>query len=303
MSIEADRKDVVMDVVDLQRFGGVGVVTPTDLYTDDQVTLAVEEAQKPIAENVAVCIDERPAVSEQPVRPKKAGGMLTDIFAASVVESPVVPLEVHKKGVIAVMRELASVYGRLDMPIGGHGGSEACGASANFVQISRDAADQGPHFVEAAKEDLGDIFDQTVWDGVVADTSLFADVLEKAAGSDEDSDEAWDPKKFESLVKTAAEEGRGVFEELTGENLHSDLDPTNKRHGHWAEAIKRNRKPGTSNDRDHSPIESFQVDVWKIAEDSQKLAVDEKDFARQLHAAALFQYATAYRLTSKQRLV
>lgn len=195
--------------------------------------------------------------------------------------------------------EAASFLVQAGEHLGGHtsnaahaSGKTDCGAMDNapvtIVNIARYGHE--PVWVENVRRDLGDSFDAAVWQQTLAGYKWLAE------------QPTWKNWRTAVINQIVLRHG-GVVEVLDSRNTRPDLDPENRRHNHWAEAIKIGGRPGYSNDRDHARIPFFQVDVDPLLRMANKAASSPAEFAHLLHSLVAFQYGTAYKLTKNQRIV
>lgn len=271
--------------------GGDGIITPTGLYVDAECAQEVDNTQAEVQDPHVVCGDERHALEVQPVRPKLFGGnTVTGMAAAAYSRWSFFTPDQIAAGPMAMYDAVFDHMARTGAAIGGHGGHAPCGASANFVAITQVSAEIGESdfVLEQMAEDLQDLFDE----------SVLAEVANGAARfSRHPKLSLWLPSHVEERIKQ-----EGVLEELTDKNLHPDVDPDNQRHGHFAELWNINHDKNKSNDRDKSKIPYFQVDIPALTDEAQRLAGDDKEFVRLMHAGMLFQYATGFKLTKNMRV-
>lgn len=273
--------------------GGDGVIEPTDLFTDQEVLQAIDEAQKPVEDPRVVCMDERGALQPQPVRRKMAGGnSLTGFAAAAYASWSLFSDEQLEAGPVVMYNASTDHLVRLGAKIGGHGGKEVCGAGAKFIPITGNVVLLGTS--EPIKQqfqlDIPKAFDEAVLEEVVHGATKF---------SKHPKNGLWTPKVMEEKIVQVD----GVLEELNGKNLHPHIDPNNERHGHFGEALHINHDKDKSNDRDRSSIPFFQVDAPAIVEECERLATSDKEYIRLLHAAILFNYVAGFTLTKNMRVV
>ena len=270
-----------------------GSIEPTNRHALPEVLEVIRAVQKPIEDSHVVCIDGRPAKEPQPVRAKMAGGNTVTMFAAAAWGNwSFFTNEQKTDNPMEMYGVLVDNMDRLDIKLGGHGGKAKCGAAVAFPQICQDAIAIGDSELVAilAQRDLEGLYDPNVMSEVVGGARAFV------SGKDLS---IWDAEVVATTIKD-----KGVLEELSIANIHPEIDPDNSRAGHWEEAANGNKEQGVSNDRDRSPIQFFQYDIPEIIDEAQKLVPgDQQEFKRLVHAALLFQYATAYRLTNNMPIV
>lgn len=280
---------------------GEGVVEPTGQVDEPELLQAIDDAQKPVEDPHVVCIDERPAAHEaQPVREKVAGGNVTSfLHGAAAARWPVFTDWAWQQGPEALAEEAAVFLVKAGEHLGGHtsngvhtSGKTDCGAEDNapitIVNIARHGNE--PVWVENVRQDLGDSFDEAAWRQAVAGYGWLAEQL------------VWKNWRTAVINQLVLRYG-GVVEVLDARNARPDADPENRRHNHWAEALKIGNRPGYSNDRDRAAIPFFQVDVDPLLRMAKKAASSQDEFTQLLHNLVAFQYGTAYTLTKNQRIV
>lgn len=278
---------------------GIGPVVPTGEVSNHDLVEAVHAKQTEIEDLHVVCIDEREALEAQPVRYKMAGGNVTTGFAAAELADWTLYTD-HQRAADPAVRvdAVASYLIKAGEKLGGHIDNHAtdeksnCGAADGYPAIISVIAEHGKdeQFVAQMQDALGTHFDQNVWRSVV-------DRAAERAGSPELK--MWTGYIIINTVKKYD----GVVEVLNGDHEKPAEDPTNSRLNHWSEGVGISTVPGQSNDRDRGGIPFFQVDAPKIIETCQKMSNDETEFARLLHAAVGYQFATRFKLTRDQRNV
>lgn len=313
--------DTMQGTEDLPRFpGGVGVIEPTDKYTDGEVAESVERSQQPVEDPAVVCMDERRSLKAtenegaetEPVREKVAGGNLnTFLVAAAAINWSGFSGEARKAGPKVLMKEAGTfLVSKLKEKLGAHRHAKVgtnvpsdeerkpnatgCGAIDKGSAIDQDTAEHamdGP-VVDQAKIDLGDLFNIDHWK-IARDG--FAQMAEDPEWVD------WDRSDIQDEVDAHG----GVVETLdaSGDAFAEDEDPNREaRKGHWAQAAKINSDEGYSNDRDRAAIPAFQVDVAPMIRMARAGATEE-EFSLLLHAMVMRQYFTTYRLTHNMRII
>ncbi len=295
---------------------GVGTITPTDRFPQAEVEASMVESQKPVEDPAVVCMDERRDIREpQPVREKLAGGNANTFLKAAVAigwsgfskegleASPDALLEEaadflvdagETLGAHRHAHDVAELEEDSDNRTGGGVKKTGCGAIDNGAQIDHDAADHAmdDEWVEQARTDLGDAFNLEHWQ-----------VAQKGyqAMADDVAWQAWDHGKIQNVVE--ARDGTVEVLDAVSDAFAEDIDNAESRHGHFAEGATINHRKGASNDRDHSRIPAFQVDVDPMVRMAEAASADADEFSRLLHAEVMRQYATAYRLTKDMRLL
>lgn len=293
----AQREVVTLNPVVTIFEAGVGAIEPTDQHTEQEVILAIAEAQKPIQDTAVVCIDEREALEPQPVRAKMAGGNTVTGYVAALLGDWSLFTEAERVGGSTTQYDAVTDYlQKAGHKIGGHSDNHAhgertgCGASDNLPKIISDVAAHGNEgvFVKLAQEALGEHFNEADWLRVTIKAS---EIMRQNRLDD------WRSSHAQQKLDES-----GTTEVLNG-GTDSDRDPNNSRHNHWGEAIHVNAEPGVSNDRDTAKIPFFQVDLPAVVSLVQTMSKDEAEFSRLLHAATAYQIGTAYRLTKNMRIV
>jgi hypothetical protein len=306
------------DVTDVSFFKtGVGVIEPTDRYTDQEVATEIAESQKPVEDPAVVCMDERHDIREpQPVREKVAGGNLNTFgkAAAAVKWSGFTEQALQDPDVL--FAEAANHLVDSGETLGAHRHAHdlaeletedeevadntkepkktGCGAIDNGSVIDNDAAEHAmdEEWIEMAQADLGDLFNMGHW---TTARDGFADMA---------TDEKW-RKWNHGKIQDKVEDKNGVVEVLDANSdaFASDDHSAPQRHGHWGEAADVNHNKGYSNDRDNATIPFFQVDIDPMVRMASAAAASETEFSLLLHAEAMRQYATTYRLTKNMRIL
>lgn len=279
---------------------GEGPIEPTRQYSDEEVVAASDEAQKPVEDPAVVCMDERESVEgPQPVREKEAGGNLTtSLHAAAVVKWSLFTDKDYEAGPEAMADKVADHLIDTGETLGAHrhnakryDNQTGCGAVDKSPTTSMNIAAHGLDvtFMEMAAVDLGEAFDEKIW--VEAHEGFSRMAKDKAWQN-------WRTSRIQELV-----EAKGGVVEMLDATQDAFRDPENKRHNHWGEAARINHNEGTSNDRDHASIPTFQVDVAPIVRQARKMASSEEEFQKLLHAMVMFQYGTTYTLTHNMRII
>lgn len=290
---------------------GVGVIEPTGNHTVESVEAAVADVQKPIEDPAVVCIDERRDIREpQPVREKVAGGNLNTFFvSASAIEWSGYTHAALDEGPSTLLEQAAGFLVGVDETLGAHrhasdasemdhpkGDSKktGCGAIDNGAAINYDAAEHAmdEEWTEQAKADLGEGFNIEHW---IAAKDGYA----RLAAS-----EKWQKWDY-GEIQEAVEQKDGTIEVLDAKSdaFAENVDNADQRHGHFAEAIKVNHNPGYSNDRDKARIPFFQVDIDPMVRMANKAGATAEETSLLVHAEAMRQYATAYRLTKNMWVI
>lgn len=282
---------------------GIGVIEPTPNFSDTEVLRASDGAQRPIEDPSVVCMDERSAVGEkQPVREKVAGGLLTtSAHAAAAIEWSGLTSQQLEEGPEAIVGVIADYLMDNGESLGAHrhntiehDNETGCGAVDKSPQAVENIAEHGLSdvFVENARVDLGDAFNEDHWRRAHGGYVRMA------------TDPHWREWRT-SLIQETIEAKGGVVEMLDGEQDAFKPDPDNKRHNHWGESARINGKEGYSNDRDNASIPGFQIDKAPLVRASQKMGVNENDEEASLllHAELLFQYGVTYTLTKNMRII
>ena len=280
---------------------GVGPVVPTGEVSDTELQAAVIAAQAEIQHPAKVCIDERPALEAQPVRAKMAGGNLTTAFVAAELSGWSLYTDAQRvadpNDRVDVVADQLVLAGEV---LGGHIDDQAdeattecnCGAAAGCPSHVKTISEHGQdnEFVAQMQDVLGALYDQDTHNLVTetAQSKVDADAFKGWSG--------W-------VIIRAVRARRGTVEVLQGSNQKPDKDPQNVRHNHWAEGVAKNLDATKSNNRDNNGVRFFQVDVPAVVETCQRIAKDEKEFIKLLHAAVAFQLAVRYNLTSGQPTV
>lgn len=278
---------------------GVGPVAPTGEVSDAELARGVQENQKDVEDPHVVCIDEREALEKQPVREKMAGGNVLTGYVAAELAGWSLFTDEQRAGsaetrVNAVADHLVVAGEKLGAHIDNHADDKKCkcgaadGCPVHVGVIAEHGNDK--QFVDQMQDALGGNFNQVVWDGIIrnAQTKIARDTFDGWNG--------W-------IIINAVKARDGVVEVLNGDNQKPEADPENTRHNHWGEGVGINTQNGKSNDRDNAVIKHFQADAPALVRTCQKMAKDEAEFSRLLHAAVGFQFAVRYNLTSDQRNV
>jgi len=280
---------------------GVGVIEPTSSFSDMEVLRASDEAQKPIEDPYVVCMDERPAVGEkQPVREKVAGGLLiTSVHAAAAIEWSGFSEQQLEDGPESMLDIVADQLMDTGESLGAHrhntiehDNETGCGAIDKSPQAVENIAEHGPSdvFVENARIDLGDAFNEDHWRRAHGGFVRMA------------RDPHWREWRTSRIQETVEAKG-GVVETLDGAQDAFKPDPDNRRHNHWGESARIGDKAGHSNDRDNATIPGFQVDKDPLIRASRKMGRNEEEASLLLHAELLFQYGTMFTLTKNMRII
>ncbi len=267
---------------------GIGDIQPTGEYTLEQVVEASDRVQEQVEDAHVVCVDGRPATEKQPVREKVAGGNLyTFLFAAVAAGWNGFSNEAKTNGPGSMVEEAANFLVQTKEFLGAHW--DNCGAVNKATEITAACAEYGEddQWVAQAQRHLGENFNAEHWRSAKEGYAQIA------------TDEQWQTWDANQIQQTVNAKG-GVVEQLKGDNTRPDLDPENKRHGHFEEATRVNAVAGTSNDRDNSEIQTFQADVAPMVRMAQKAAASDEDFSRILHAEVMRQFGTLYVLSKNQ---
>lgn len=280
---------------------GVGPVIPTGEVNDAELLREVENAQLAIEHPAKVCIDERPAVETQPIRAKMPGGNLTVGFmAAELAGWSLYTDEQRESGVELRVQTVADHLVAADEVLGGHIDNHAderttkcnCGAVDGCPDHTQTIAEHGNdiQFIDQMQDVLGKLFDDEVHQEIIttAKSKVEAQAFKGWSG--------W-------FIIRAIQVRNGTVEVLDGSNLQPEKDPTNARRNHWAEGVGKNTVAGKSNNRDGDGIRFFQVDIPAVVETCQRMAKDEAELVRLLHAAVAFTLAVRFNLTSDQPTV
>lgn len=292
---------------------GVGVIEPTGEVSDTRLAVGIEANQRSVEAPQKVCIDKRVALGtlnpdwtitladKQPVREKLAGGLLpTMLFAAKNARWSGFT-DAQLSGPIGGQIEILADYiveaahaNSEEIELGAHIATGAnpdkdktgCGAVDNLPEEHAIFAEHGvdESFEKKMQNTLGDNFDEETYTQSIAN-----------AVKDEEQQvySGFRPRK---IADTTMAKG-GIVEVLDASNKRPDIDPEDKRHGHYEEAVHVNTQEGTSNDRDNPTLDFFQVDAAPLIKWVKRMAADEAEFSRLLHAAVAFQYSVEYKLT------
>lgn len=278
---------------------GSGPVCPTGEVSDQELIEEVEATQAEVTDEHVVCVDEREALEHQPVRYKMAGGNLTTGFAAAeLADWSLYADEQRDSTPEQRVDTVADFLVAADEKLGAHVDNHAdesvtnCKAADAYPLIINAVGEHGHdiEFEAQMKDVLGAHFDPEVWNATVTRSA------EKAAKPELQNWSGY------FIIDTVKKYG-GIVEVLNGDHQNKQLDPNNERKNHWGEGVGVNTVPGHSNNRDKARIPYFQVDIPKVVEVCQKMAKDGAEFSRLLHAAAAYQIAIRYKITSGQRNV
>ncbi len=297
--MENERQTMITEQHIMHYGEGAGAVAPTGEISDEVLVQAVYGKQADIQDEHVVCIDEREALEAQPVRNKMAGGNVTTGFAAAELADWSLYTDTEREaGPTARVNAVANYLVQAGEKLGGHIDNHAtdeksnCGAADGYPAIISELAKHGNdiEFISQMRDALGEHFNQSTWQQTIDSAA------ERAVDSELDDWSGY-------AIINAIREHDGVVEVLNGDHQKPEQDPENARHNHWAEGVALNTVAGKSNDRDQGGVPFFQADAPKIVELCQKMAKDEAEFGRLLHAAVGYQLATRYKLTSNQRNV
>jgi hypothetical protein len=286
---------------------GVGVIEPTGKVTEQQLVQEMDARQAPVEGSCVVCFDERKGVGflsadmdvveveKLPIHEKLAGGTLVTAVAMAKLarwsgfteEQLNGPIEEQIDAVADHLVENEEILGaHVDTDFDKDGDASKCGAADNLEKENETIAivASNPEFIAKSRNTLGDNFDE----------AIHAEILSNAGEDTQNGAyDGYKPKMF----TTAVLKRDGVVEVLSAANIQPDVDPENKRHGHFGEGLKVNTEEGKSNDRDAAEIPFFQADAPALIRIAKKMANSEEELPRLLHAGVVFQYAVEYVLT------